>query len=176
VDWKAAIRCAAIVAAIGAVLTVAAVRIDALSPVSFLWIMSASLIALSLYHRLRPSARIDARIGARIGVVVGLCLAAALGIGMAGWGIVSRFALHSMGSFDAQLTALLVQVQTTVQQKAGQQSAPLPSWLRALSTSPEFRAGYILFFCGFMAGCILLISTVCGAFAGLLRMGRSQVV
>jgi hypothetical protein len=176
VDWKAAIRCAAIVAAIGAALAIGSVRIDALSPVSFLWVMSASLVAMSLYQKLRPAAWIDVRIGARIGVVVGLCLAIALGASMAGWGVISRFALHSMGSFDAQLTTVLAQAQVTMQQKAAQQSTPLPPWFVGLVKSPEFRAGCVLFWSAFLAGCILLISTIGGAFAGLLRTRRGQLV
>jgi hypothetical protein len=48
VEWKTAIRCAALVAGIGSVLSLAALRVDVLSPVSFLWIMSASLITMAL--------------------------------------------------------------------------------------------------------------------------------
>ena len=175
-DWKAAIRCAIIVAGIGAALALGSVRVDALSPVSFLWAMSASLVAVSLYHKLRPAAWIDVRIGARIGILVGLCLAVALGASMASWGVISRFALHSMGSFDAQLTAVLAQAAASMQQKAARQSTPLPAWFAGLVTSPEFRAGCVLFWCGFLAACILLISTIGGAFAGLLRTRRGQMV
>src|ERR1035438_4425631 len=39
VEWKTAIRCAAAVAAIGALLSLAAMRVQMLSPVSFLWVM-----------------------------------------------------------------------------------------------------------------------------------------
>src|SRR5271154_6644059 len=40
VDWKAAIGCAAAVAGIGSVLSLGAMRVDLLSPVSLLWILS----------------------------------------------------------------------------------------------------------------------------------------
>ena len=75
VEWKTAIRCAAAVAAIGALLCLGAMRVQVLSPVSLLWVMSASLITMGLYQRQRPTAWMDVNIGARIGVVVGLCLA-----------------------------------------------------------------------------------------------------
>ena len=65
VEWKTAIRCAAAVAGVGAVLSVGAIRVDVLSPVSFLWIMSGSLITLGLYQRRRPAAWMDVRVGAR---------------------------------------------------------------------------------------------------------------
>ena len=59
VEWKTAIRCAAAVAGVGALLSVGAIRVDLLSPVSFLWIMSASLITLGFYQRRRPAAWMD---------------------------------------------------------------------------------------------------------------------
>ena len=173
VDWKAAVSCAAIVAAIGVVLTLVSLRLVALQSVCFLWVMSGSLIAMGLYHRLRPTAWIDARVGARIGMVVGLSLAVALIGGMAGWGVFARFVLHSMGSFDAQLTAVLAQGLAAQQQK---QSTPMPSWFVGFVTSPEFRAGSVLFTCAFMTGGVLVISTIAGAFAGFLRIRRGQMV
>ena len=42
-----------------------------------------------------------------------------------------------------------------MQQKAAQQSTPLPGWFVGLVKSPEFRAGCVLFWCGFLAACIL---------------------
>jgi hypothetical protein len=173
VEWKTAIRCAAGVAAVGAALSVAAIRLDVLSSVSFLWIMSASLITLGFYQKRRPAAWMDVRVGARIGVVVGVCLALELGIALAGVGLVARFGVHAMGSFDAQMTDLIAQMQKTIQQKSMQQTnTPIPAgWMEFIGT-PEFRAGYALFCCAFATAGLVVLSVLGGAFAGLLRMRR----
>jgi hypothetical protein len=168
VEWKTAIRCAAAVAGIGALLSLGALRVELLSPVSFLWIMSASLITIGLYQKRLPTAWVDARVGARIGVVVGLCLALGLGAALAGWGLAARFAFHSMGSFDTQMVQ---QVQQAIQ-KSSQSSAPIPAEMLSFIQSPEFRAGIMLAGFAMVSAFLLVLSTLGGAFAGLLRMRR----
>ena len=163
VEWKTAIRCAAVVAAVGALLSLGAIRVDVLSMVSFLWIMSASLITLGFYQTRRPAAWMDVRVGARIGVVVGVCLALELGIALAGAGLVARFGMHAMGSFDAQLTA---QVQKAVQQS----STPVPAAMIDFLGSPEFRGGMVLAGFAFLSAGLVVLSTLGGAFAGLLGL------
>jgi hypothetical protein len=143
-------------------------KVDVLSPVSFLWIMSASLITLGLYQKRRPAAWIDARVGARIGVVVGVCLALGLGIVVAGWGLVARFGLHSMGGFDAAMTAQL-------QEAVRRSTTPIPAEMMGFVKSPEFRAGMMLALFAFLSACLLVMSAVGGAFAGLLRTRRGPV-
>ena len=165
VEWKTAIRCAAMVAAVGAALSVGAIRVDVLSTVSFLWIMSASLITLGFYQRRRPAAWMDVRVGARIGIVVGVCLALELGIALAGAGLVGRFGMHAMGNFDAQMTA---QVQKAVQQS----STPVPAAMIEFLGSPEFRGGMVLAGIAFLCVGLVVLSTLFGAFHGLLRMRR----
>jgi hypothetical protein len=177
VEWKTAIRCAAAVAGVGALLSVGAIRVDLLSPVSLLWIMSASLITLGFYQRRRPAAWMDVRVGARIGVVVGVCLALEVGTAMAGAGLVARFGLHAMGGFDAQIAA---QVQKVIEQKSMQQpNTPMPvGWMDFLGT-PEFRGWYALFCCALASAGLVVLSTLAGAFAGLLgqlRMRRGPAV
>jgi hypothetical protein len=174
VEWKTAIRCAAGVAAVGAALSLGSMRVDLLSPLSLMWTLSASLITLGLYQKRRPAAWIDVRVGARIGLLVGLCLALTLGVAMAGWGLVRRYGLHSMGGFDAQMADIIAQVERTIQQKSAEQSVPPPAWMAGLLGSPEFRGGYALFCCGFATAGLLVLSTVGGAFAGLLRMRRGS--
>lgn len=174
VDWKTAIRSAALVAGIGSLLSFAGFHADVLSLVSFLWIMSASVITLAIYQKRKPAAWIDVRVGARIGVVVGVCLAVGLGIVAAGSGLVARFGLHSMGGFDAQMAQLQMQaVRTQMQQ---QPNAQLPAWWSGFANSPEFRAGAMLAVFGFLSACLLVMSTVGGAFAGLMRMRRRPAV
>ena len=179
VEGKTAIRCAAAVAGVGALLSVGAIRVDLLSPVSFLWIMSASLITLGFYQRRRPAAWMDVRVGARIGVVVGVCLALEVGTAMAGAGLVARFGLHAMGGFDAQMTAQVVQMENTMQQRFAAQSTPVPAETMGLLGSPEFRGGMILAGFAFLAAGLVVMSTLGGAFAGLLgqlRMRRGPAV
>lgn len=165
VDWKAAIRCALLVSSVAAVLSLAAARVEVLSTIMLLWVLSASLIALSLYQRLRPTAWMDVRVGARIGMVVGMFLAIALGAATAGWGVLSRYVLHSMGGFDtdmaAQLKHALLQIPPD---KAG------------FFLSPEFRGGIMAAAFATTSAALLVLCTVGGAFAGLLRMRRGPAV
>jgi hypothetical protein len=172
VEWKTAIRCAAAVAGIGSLLCLAAMRVDQLSPVSFVWIISASMITVGLYQRRLPTAWVDVRVGARIGVLVGLCLAIALGTAMAGWGVISRFGLHTMGSFDAALTAQITDGMVRSQHML---STPPDPRMAALDQTPEFHAGFVLAWGAISAAMLLLISTIGGAFAGLLRARRRRV-
>jgi hypothetical protein len=176
-EWKTAIRCAAVVAAVGALLSVVAIRVDMLSSVSFLWIMSASLITLGFYQKRRPTAWMDVRVGARIGVVVGVCLALELGIALAGAGLVERFGMHAMGNFDTQMAEIAAQVQKVIQQKSLQQpNTPMPAGWMEFIGSPEFRGGYALFCCAFVSVGLVVLSTLFGAFHGLLRMRRRPAV
>jgi hypothetical protein len=169
VDWKTAIRCAAAVAGVAGALTLAAMRVPMLGGAALLWVMSGSLIALALYQNRRPTAWMDARVGARIGVVVGLCLAIGLAVPMAVAGVVARFGMHAMGGFDTQMAAVF---QKVIQQS----STPFPPEALRLVQSQEFRAGYVLFCFAFVSVVLLVLSTVGGAFAGLLRMRRKAAV
>jgi hypothetical protein len=165
VEWKTAICCAVAVAAVGAALSAGAMQISLLSSVSFLWIVSASWITLGIYQRRRPAAWMDARVGARIGLLVGVCLTLELGIVGAGAGLIARYALHAMSSFDAEMA---VQVQRAIQQS----STPIPAEMLGLLGSAEFRAGMMLAGFAFVSAGLVALSTLGGAFAGLLRMRR----
>ena len=169
VDWKAAIRCALLVSVVAAALILGAVRVEVLSSVMLSWVFSASMIALSLYQRQRPAAWMDIRVGARIGVVVGLCMALALGAATAGLGVISRYGLHSMGSFDAQMTDM-------VKHSLAQMPADRAALVTGLVQSPEFRGGVVAAGFGLTSAMLLVLSTLGGAFAGLLRMRRGRVV
>jgi hypothetical protein len=169
VDWKMAIRCAVAVAGVAGVLSLGAMRLPVLTPASVLWVMSGSLITLGLYQRRRPAAWMDAGVGARIGLVAGLCLAMGLAIPMAMAGVVARFGLHSMGGFDTWLASIF---ETVIKQS----TTPFPPEALQLIQSQEFRAGYVLFVFGVISVFLLVLSTVGGAFAGLLRMRRKAAV
>lgn len=168
VEWKTAIRCALLVAGIGSALSLGSVRVDVLTPVSLMWIVFASLTTLGLYQKRRPAAWMDARIGIRIGLLVGLCLAVGLGIVAAGSGLVARFGLHSMGSFDSAMS-------TQMQEAIHRSATPVPPDMLGLAKSPEFRAGMMLGLFGFLSVCLLLMSALGGAVGGMLKMRRGPV-
>jgi hypothetical protein len=52
----------------------------------------------------------------------------------------------------------------------------MPPALLALERTPEFHAGYALFYFAFGSAVLLVVSTLGGAFAGLLRMRRRTLV
>ena len=172
VDWRVAMRYAAVVTAVGAALSLAAIKVDLLSLPSVLWTASGSMIVLGLYQKRLPAARIDPGIGARIGVVVGLCLALGLAASMAGWGLVERYALHGMGSFDAQMATQMALAEQRLQQRAVAQQTPIPTDITGLVRSPEFRATAMLMGYAMLAALLMVISAIGGAFGGLLRARR----
>ncbi len=148
-------------------LSVTAARFEAVSPLSWLWTVSGSLITLALYQRRRPLAWMDAGIGARIGVVVGLALVACLAVAMAGGGLVARYVLHNMAGFDAQLTQQLhMQVEHAIA------ASPQPASVLRYLYSPEFRAAMMLAGFAMISGILLVLSIVGGAVGGLLRTRR----
>jgi hypothetical protein len=171
VEWKTAIRCAVLVAGIAAVLSLVAARVQLVSPLSWLWTISGSIITLALYQRRRPLAWMDAGVGARIGVVVGLALVACLAVAMAIGGLVARYGLHSMAGLDAQLTELL-----HAQFDKAAAITPQPPEVQRFWYSPEFRAGMMLAGFGMLAGFLLVLSTVGGAVGGFMRMRRKVSV
>ncbi|WP_158793042.1 zinc ribbon domain-containing protein [Granulicella sp. L60] len=167
VEWRTAIRCAALVAGIAAVLTLVASRVQVVSLLSWVWTISGSIITLALYQKRRPLAWMDAGVGAKIGVVVGLALMACLAMAAAIGGLVARYGLHSMAGFDAELSQMLhAQVE-----KAAATTPETPDLLRFLY-SPEVRAGMMLAGFAMMSGLLLVLSTVGGAVSGFLRMRR----
>jgi hypothetical protein len=164
-----AIRCAAAVAAIAGILSVAAARLDVLAPLGTLWILSGPLVAMGLYQRQRPTAWMDVGVGARIGLLVGLCVAMGVAAPMAVIGVVGRFGLHSMGAFDQQMAEQIQMAQKTLQQQSG---GPVAPEVLRLVNAPEFRGGIMLMGFAMASGFLLVLSTLGGAFAGLLRTRR----
>lgn len=164
VEWKTAIRCAALVAIVAAVLSVAATRVPAVALLNSLWIISGSLITVGLYQRRRPLALMDAGVGARIGLVAGLALITCLSVSMAVAGLVARYGLHNMAAFDTQLTE---QLHAQIEKAAAANPAP-PEVIRFMY-APEFRAGIMLAGFAMVAGGLLLLSTLGGAVGGMLR-------
>jgi len=171
IEWKTAIRCGLLVAAVAAVLSLAAARFEVVSPLSWLWTVSGSLITLALYQHRRPLAWMDAGIGARIGVVVGILLVSCLAVAMAAGGLVARYVLHNMAEFDAQITQQLHQ-----QIEHALATNPEAKSIRGYLYSPEFRAGMMLAGFAMVSGVLLVLSTIGGAVGGLLRTRRKLPV
>jgi hypothetical protein len=167
VDWQTAIRCAALVAGVAAVLSLIATRVAFVSPLSSLTILSASILTLGLYQRRRPLARMNAAVGARIGLVVGLSLVICLSAAMAIAGLIARFGLHSMGAFDAELTQ-----QLHAQLDRAIAANPVPPETARYFYSPEFRAGMMLTGVAMLSLMLLCFSALGGAVGGLLRTRR----
>jgi hypothetical protein len=171
VEWKTAIRCAALVAGVAAGLSLVSQRVQVVSLLSTLWTISGSMIALALYQRRRPLAWMDARVGARIGLVVGLALVACLGVAWGIGGLVARYGLHSLGAFDAELTQML-----HAQFEKATAMSPQPPEMQRFWFSPEFRAGMMLVGFAMLSGILLVLSTVGGAVGGFMRMRRKVSV
>ena len=167
IDWRLAIRIAAIVAAVGAALSLIAAKVPNISPLSTVWVVSASLTTLAMYQRRRPLALMNAGIGAKFGVLVGLALIFFLGAAMSFGVVVARYKLHAMSSFDAE-TAKALKAQ--IDQLAA--TRPVPPDSLALINSPEFRAAMMLIGFGIAFGGVFLISVFGGAVGGLLRTRR----
>jgi len=171
VDWQPAIRAAIFVALVAPALCLLSSVLGVFSIVGFLWILSGPIIAIGLYHKQRPTAYMDAATGARIGIVVGLLMASVLSLTIALSGIVGRFALHEMSAYDSDMaTKWPDQVNRLIAQAAqANPSNPIPPSLVPLMLSPEFRAAMGLFGFGVLCVMLLAVSTLGGAFAGLMR-------
>ena len=169
IEWKTAIRCAAFVAVIAAILSVIGLRLPVVNLLSYFWIFSASMTTLTLYQRHRPKAWMDARVGATIGFTTGLLLVAAVTFASSMAGVVARFGLHDMARFDADMAESFATVRRTSLTAAS--PAP-PDWLVHFYDQPEFHAGMMLAGIALIATILLLLSTFGGAVGGLLRSRR----
>ena len=170
VEWKTAIRCALLVAAVGVILSLVATKVPALSALSSLWLVSGSIIALGLYQRRRPLSWMDAAVGARIGMVVGLTLVMALAAMLATAGLIARYGLHNTAALDAEMAQMTPVLHAQMEHAAATNPVPPEMW--KMIDAPEFRVGIMLMALG-MAGCFLFtLSVVGGALGGLLRTRR----
>jgi len=170
IDWKMAVRSAAIVAGVAVALSVAAAKIPNISLVSTIWIISSSLTTLALYQRRRPMASMNAGIGAKIGILVGVTLAFALGAALSVGVVVARFGLHALAGFDAAIAQVMKQL---LEQIAAKQTIA-PEQIAFINTV-QFRTGYMLFVFAVALVLVFLLSVFGGAVAGLLRTRRHTI-
>ena len=182
VDWQAALPGAALVAIVGAVLTVVGLKLSGVALLSIVWVLSGATIALTLYARKNPRAWMSARVGVRVGLVTGLMLCGAMGVAGAATGVILRFGTHSLAGFDQQSAEQAKAVQAWAVNwlaQQGQSKEVQENYVRMLNspmmTSPEAKAGSELASLGFQGVLILLISAGGGAFAGMVQGRRGRV-
>ncbi|QHN02037.1 zinc ribbon domain-containing protein [Granulicella sp. WH15] len=164
IEWQMALRCAAVVAGGGAVLSLLSGPFPLLGLLCWGWIVSGSVIALGLYQKQRPLAWIDAGVGARIGLVVGLAMTAALALATSIMGLVARFGLKNMGDLDHEMS---IRIHASITQMAA--TNPVPTEWLGIFYSQEFIAGMMLTVFASMAIVLIAVSTAGGAFAGMMR-------
>jgi len=181
IDWHAAIVSGAIVAAIGAVLSVLGMKFLAFSFFSLLWTISCAVITLGLYAKQRPILGVDARIGMRVGLTAGVLLVSAIAMATAATGVVLRFGTHQMAQFDqesaqkrkdiqAEFLAFL-EKQTQDKDLIAQYTATINS---PQANSPEMLAGSALAGGAVQGFFILLLAAGGGAFAGMMRASQAR--
>jgi len=172
IEWRTAIRCALLVALGAAILVGLQSLVPWLTLLSWLWIVSGSVLALGIYQKQQPAAWMDARVGARIGLLVGVALTAGLGLGSAVMGVAGRFLLHNMASVDVANRLLMDNLR--VQMAQSSTPTPIPANVLGLMSSPEFFAGVVLLGFAMVSVILILLSTVGGAFAGMMRLRASR--
>ena len=176
IDWRAALPANALVALVGVVLLAIGLKFSAASFLSTLWTMGAAVIALGLYARSRPQAWMDARTGLRIGFTTGIFMIAAMGIVLAGTGVVRRFGTHSLAGFDTQLAQFFETLRGQMVLRLQEQAQPpdVQQKILGFMGSPEARAGVAVFYVFLTGGFILMLSAGGGAFAGMMRGAQAQ--
>jgi hypothetical protein len=181
IDWRAAIVSGALVAAIGAVLSVLGMKFLAASFVATMWTISCAVLTLGLYARHRPTLKMDAKIGMRIGVIAGVLMMSAISLATAATGVVLRFGTHQMAQFDQESAQRRKELQvqfleilkknTDDKDLISQYSAALNS---PQANSPEMLAGSALAGASVQGLILLLLSAGAGAFAGMMRRAQAQ--
>jgi len=181
VDWRAAILAGALVAAIGAVLSVVGMKFLAFGFVGTMWTISCAVLTLSLYTRKHPTLRMDARTGMRIGVIAAVLMVSAIGLATAATGVVLRFGTHQMAQFDQEsaqkrkdLQAQFLEIlkrNTDDKDLIAQYSTAINS---PQANSPEMLAGSALAGGAVQGMLLLLLSAGGGAFVGMLRGTPAQ--
>ncbi len=173
-DWAAAIKAALPVAVASGILSVVGLVLPAAAFLSTLCILCGAAVSLGLYRARRPLAQIDGKIGLRIGLLTGLMIVAAIGIAYSATGLVERFALHGMESFDAQVAQMFATVKAQAVETMRQQDQPAAVQQKALGFvgSPEVQAGFVLAYLAMISGFVLVLTTLGGGAAGMFQTRR----
>ena len=180
VDWQAAVLCAVPVTVVTGTLTVLARVVPQTGFLATVCVLLGAGVVLGLYRARRPLARIDGRVGVRVGLLTGLLMVAAMGVGVAASGVISRYALHRMANFDSDLAKSQAEgLAQSDQMLAGMVDEASSKAIRQQQmtwmATPEFRAGSVLSGFAITAGFVLLLTSLGGGFAGLLQ-GRRRAL
>ena len=167
IDWRMAIQIAILVAGVGALLSLIASKLPNISPLSTIWVVSASLTTLAMYQRRRPLATMNAGVGAKIGTLVGVVLVFFLGFALAAGLMLARYKLHAMAGFDAGAAQA---IKTQMDQLAA--TRPVPPESLSLMNSIEFRTAIMLTGFAMVFAGVFIISIFGGVLGGLLRTRR----
>ena len=173
VEWKTALRAAAVLAIPAGLLSCG------VSPVAVLglfWMSAAAAWAVTLYVRRQRPAWITMGAGARIGLVTGV-IAAALAITASGSALfLQRFVLHQGAAIDAEWKSRVDASNQLTQQLAAQMGVLDQTQLQAqrnLMLSPEGHAGIETF--GMASNALFLLLFAAGGGAmGARLLARSR--
>jgi len=173
VDWKPALRTAALLAVPAGLLSCG------ISPVGMLglfWMSAAAAWAVTLYVRGRHPSWITVGAGARIGLVTGL-IAGAVAFSISGSALfMERFVLHKSGLIDSEWKARVEASNQLTQQFAAQMGVADAAQLQAqkgLMLSPEGHAGIEAFGMATNSLFLLLFASAGGAMGARL-LARSR--
>jgi hypothetical protein len=177
VDWKAALRMAALLAIPAGFLSSAD---SPLKIFSIVWMAGAASLAVTLYMRGQRPAWITMGAGARIGLVTGLIAAWMAFSASGGELFIERFVLHQASQFDAEWKASLEMSEQFSRKMAGGMSQADASQFqaeqakyRAVMLSPEGTAAGAAFGLA-INGMFLLLFAVGGGVLGARMVGRSR--
>jgi hypothetical protein len=166
--WAGALRCIGLAGVVAAVLTGLSAAAPPIELLTLLWAIISPVVVIGLFQSRFPLVPITTGFGARLGLLTGLAVSVVLTVADAVEFLVRRFATHGRGmtELDSAWNAMFTQLQNV--NGANQFDAGVRLFARA-QTVPEFRAGVILAFMGFMFAILMVITTAGGAFAGFVR-------
>jgi hypothetical protein len=169
VVWPGAIQCAALAAAVAALLTLLSFPLPPVSLLGLLWTLIAPIVVLGVYAARFPRSRITTSLGIRAGLLSGLGITLSSIIIHTVDLVLMRFAFHDSASIDGPVGQLFAQLRVSFLARSGAADAKLIlDWLAI----PEFRAGLLLVSGAMMLTIYLVYSSLLGGLAGYMRSRR----
>lgn len=165
------LRTAGLTGSVAAGLALLSMLLPPVGLLLWLWVVGAPVAALGVYAARHRESAPGAGFGARLGFLSGLAVLLALTIVNTLSLLLTRFAFHNAAPLDAQLGAVFAQVRAATEAQYGAAAA---APLAPLLSVPEFRAGFLLSSMAMFTVGYLLLATLGGAFAGVLRRQTAQ--
>lgn len=165
--WAGALRCIGLAGAVAAVLAGLSAVVPPTELLTLLWAIISPVVVIGLFQSRFPLVPITTGFGARLGLLTGVGVSVALSIAKTAELLVRRFGTHGRGmsEFESVWNGIFAQMQATWTAQLGAAAQPMVNTLNV----PEFRAGIILAYMGFVVVMLLVITTAGGAFAGFVR-------